>query len=484
MIFKRPKTVSAALHRRRPSYDPLQQYADVVIQPGDACGGMPPSSSTYCTGFGWPTSPIDPSCGSINAYVDTSQLPAGVTLVNAPLTIGLTDYSYISIAVNQNAAPGSYLFGVGGTCTNSQHTGGAPGLAYWTLAIVQVDITDATASGNVITSPASLHDQVGAEESLAVRTTPSSAEPYIVNPNWQIPYNTSTQLQAYVDSYTQSPSSTSINSVTTTGTTLHFFPIAPYADSAKITFSASSASAGTAFHATTGFHIEAPTVEVTTGTGTVNIGNIAASFFPVLTPGYSDQSDSHGIQFNATFTSPSSIVQGQVGMTQLAGVNRWSQPSPPPGQPPPDEVLQSTYGFGLDGNEPQYGQNITPNAPAQVVLGGGSSASWQALDDPFQALRSCLDGVQAEDFFQDYFNFTPTPKPNYASIPVTVKYVSWEWEAYAQRPDGLSSSTSADWGQPGVWEQPTVTAMQSSTDLPQWYENALDTIRQEPVPCS
>jgi hypothetical protein len=41
----------------------------------------------------------------------------------------------------------------------------------------------------------------------------------------------------------------------------------------------------------------------------------------------------------------------------------------------------------------------------------GKDAVTNALDDPFQALRSCLDDVEAADFFQDYFNFTPTPTP-------------------------------------------------------------------------
>ena len=354
----------------------------------------------------------------------------------------------------------------------------------WTLGIINVDIVDQTVSPNAkVTAPNTLHGQVGAQQSLIAQTDPSGAAAYMLNYSWSIPYNADTQLSAYVGTYSQSASNASITSVTTTTNPLQFFPIAPFSGG-NIAFTAGWQNAGTAFHAVANYQIDAPTVDVPTSTGTVNIGNILSSFFPILTPGSSDQSQPSGISWTANFTSPSSYVHGTVGMTQLAGVNRWSFPSPAPGQTPPPSVLQSTNGYGLD-SAPQFGQQSHSAAtlPDQVPLGPGGTAQWASFDDPFMALKGCMDNAQAEDYFQDYFTFTPTAKANFGAIPVTVGYMSWSWAAYAQRPDGQSSNTSDDWGQPGVWNQPSATALQSSTLLPTWTENAQDTLSSGPPQC-
>jgi len=405
----------------------------------------------------------------------------------APRSTGVTEATQYYVAAATTAPAGMYSFTVSATCTNAGHTGGAPGPATFSLAVVTTDLVDKTYSPAVIvTSPKIFHDQVGAEESLYAQVAPSDAQPYMTSMQWSLPVgNGSSQDASYVDSYAQSRTAASYASITSTNVNpMHFFPIAPYNGPGQISLTAQSGTAGTAFHATANMVIDTPTLALDTTPGHVNIGSIATALTPVLIAGDTiENSSGDGIVWDATFTSPSSYVHGQVGMTQLAGANVWSDPSPAPGASAPPEVYQSTGGrYDLD-STPQYGQYMMDgsNGSVTAALSANGTALWRSVDDPFGALKSCLNGVYVEDWFQDYFNFTPDAKTGWTSIPVTIGYSSWFWQAYATRPDGQTDNTVQDWGSPGVWNSPSSTALQSSTALPMWQANAQDSMQGGPA---
>ncbi len=298
-------------------------YATVMVQPGDSCGTNPPAWAygQACIGFSYDGLGIDPSCGNIEWNVDSSGLPTGATMAFAPSETAIGDTVAIAVFASASAATGTYTFRVGATCSNANSTGSRPGTGEWTLAIISTDIVDQTQSSPAtITLPGKLEDQVGAEESLKAKVTPSDAEPYMSNYSWSIPYSTDVQLTAYVDSYLQSNDSATVTSVTTTNNPLHFFPIAAYSGGSQLTFSASSGAAGTAFHGATNYVIHAPTLSVDVSTHTVNVGTIPANLLhpiPVLIAGWTNenQDSGDGIVWSATFTSTSSFVHGQAGMT-------------------------------------------------------------------------------------------------------------------------------------------------------------------------
>jgi hypothetical protein len=395
-----------------------------------------------------------------------------VTLLYAPATTAIGDIVSLYFAAAANAPVGTYNFIAAGTCTNSNSQGVRPGPGEFTVAVITTNILDQTQSPPAtITAPATLHDQVGAEESLYAQVQPSSAQPYMSSLSWSVPYSTDTIDESFVDGYVQSQSSASFTSISTTNNPLHFYPISPYNGPGQVSFAAQSGTAGTAFHATANMIIDAPTVSITTTGGTTNIGTIASSLSPELTAGFTNENDSgDGMTWNATFSSSSGYVHGQVGMTQLVGANVWSDPSPAPGATAPPEVYQSTSGeYGLD-FAPQFGQvNLDESKGTDTAaLSANGTALWHSADDPSISLGSCLDARYVEDFFQDYFNFTPDAKAGYSTVTVTVGYLEWNWEAWASRPDNESDNTVADWGTPNVWVQPSASAAEPSTQLPLW----------------
>ncbi|MDP9105170.1 MAG: hypothetical protein M3N49_04465 [Candidatus Eremiobacteraeota bacterium] len=470
-------------NKARRRKDILPPYATVIVQPGDTCGTNPPADGPggYCIGFTYATGNIDPSCGSINWYLDSSQVP-GATMTFAPSTTDVSAYTFVYVGAPANTPVGTYPFIVGGTCTNSNAQGVKPGAGSFTLAIVSTDIMDKTQSPPAtVTAPAGiLHDQVGAEESLYAQASPSDAQPYMSSVNWSMPYGTPGIQDAYVNGYTQTSTSATISPVTTTDNPAHFFPIAPYNGPGQIAFSAQSGSAGTAFHATATMIIDAPTAVVNPSPAPVNIGTIpAAPLTPVLTAGWTNEKpfSGDGMEWSVNFSSGSQFVHGQAGMTQLAGINIWSRTSPPPGT----EYFQGTNGYELD-SDPQFGQVLLDGTTGTktVPLGANSTALWRSVDDPSVPLRSCLYRVEVQEYFKDYFNFTPDPKPNFTSIPITVGYLEWSWLAFADRTQPDNTATS--W-QLGVWQQPTVTFSQGSTTLPIWSGLAQNEVTRNPPPC-
>lgn len=477
----------SSLPAKRKVLDLIEPYATILIQPGDSCGANPPSWSPgqACLGLSYASANIDSSCGEISWSVDTSQLPSDVTLSLAPTTTAISDITAFFVNAPTTEPVGKYNFVVSGTCTNPNHQGAYPGPGTFSLAIVKTDLVDKTQSpAATITAPGTLHDQVGAEESVYAQVTPSEVQPYMNTISWSMPYQTSDLNSSFVDGYSQSTTSASYSAITTTDNNpIHFFPIAPQNGPGVMTITAQSGSAGTAFHASTGLIVDSPTVAVTASGGAVNVGTIPAASVPVLIAGWTNQNlySGDGVEWSATFTSPSGYVHGQAGMTQLAGVNIWSQPSPAPGMSAPDEQTQTTYGYDLD-SAVQFGQvNLDESAgPSTATLTANSSALWRSADDPDALLLGCLDGVQVEEFFKDYFNFTPDPKPNYSSITVTVGYLEWYWGAYANRPDYQTDNTAADWGDPGVWWAPSPAAVSPSTELPTWGARAQDVLGGPP----
>ena len=215
----------------------------------------------------------------------------------------------------------------------------------------------------------------------------------------------------------------------------------------------------------------------------MTIGDIAKSQFHVLTPGYSSQSYANAILYNATLKCAVQRRPGPGWDDAACGHNRWSQPSPPPGQTPPPEILQATNGFALDGDSPQYGQQIAPNLPAQVPLAGGSSASWQTSDDPFKRCGIARTPCRPKTTFKTTSTLRRRRSPtslDSGNRAVCILGVA----AFAQRPDGPTSNNLADLGATRCLGATDGYASLSSTDLPQWTSNAQDTINAEPSPCS
>jgi hypothetical protein len=178
----------------------------------------------------------------------------------------------------------------------------------------------------------------------------------------------------------------------------------------------------------------------------------------------SGKSDGAGMQFQASWSSNNSDVVGSVGMTQLVSANlQWWYVNG-------DSV--STSVVGMIDSGPEYPQvNLLTgavNGPQTVNLQSQSSATWRSLDSPSMPLYACDDLALDYNAFADYFFFQPTPKPNFASIPVTIATGSWSWEGGASKPDSYVNDDE-HWTLLSVPQmQPSWTPNGVQLELPEW----------------
>jgi hypothetical protein len=448
---------------RRRALAGTQPYATIVVQPGDTCGNFSsPSSSSFCEQvFYKPT--LDPSCVSLNWSVGTSGLGPGLSISFYPTNTGLTAPIYLSVQSLSTSAKGNYTFTATGTCTGAHPKAGSgtylPGPGEFTLGNVAVNLIDQTANtpGNLIT----LIDAVGAQESVYAQTNPSAAQSYMVNAiSWTIPGSS-------VGGYTQGNSSSSTIPVSPTTNPVVFFPTAPYAGSADLTFTAYNESAGSAYHASSAYNIQTPTINsVQSPVGGIynQYGICGLSCLAITANG--EYAGENGIQWTVSWTSPGSWVHGQVGMTQLANITVYDQFLSG------DPSYQFNDYFPAVDNGPQYGQS---SGPVTATLAAGSSASYNAVDDPFVPLRSCLKQVWPYEAYSDFFTFQPDAKGTYVGIPVTIGTMSWQWQAQTtQNPVGT-------WSAPQIWTPLSATSWAPSSVLPIWYNNAKTELLNEGI---
>jgi hypothetical protein len=342
------------------------------------------------------------------------------------------------------------------------------------LANVQVNVIDQTVgTGSIV----KLQDAVGAQESLLAQTTPAAAQSYMGNPiAWTIPFSTTSGSNSWVGGYTQTDTSASIVPVNLAANPLSFYPIAPYSANGDITFHAANLSAGTAYHASISYSIQAPTVKITETDGDIQVGLVASCLCEAITAGpVTNQMLIPGQQWTAAWTSSSSAVHGNVGMTQLVYNTVYVQYAPAPGATPPS-YLYTTYGSALDADlkYPQY--STSGEGPALESLPADTTAHWGSLDDPYIDLRSCLREVWPYYGFTDYFFFLPDPKGNYTGIPATIATTTWTYDAYSLFADG-------DWGNPVTYGPLVHTAPATTSQLPTWTSLAQDDIMSLATDC-
>jgi hypothetical protein len=406
----------------------------------------------------------------------------------SPENTGLTDTTMLSVSVPTTSQLGTASFLVGATCSNSEATGALPGPGSWTFGVVTTDIVDETVSPpeDITAHTGYFEDQVGNEESLQVQIAPSDAQPYLTDPTWTIPYETFDPTASYINGYTQGRTSSSMDtSVNLNSTTLHFFPIVPFpvaTASGQLTFTGDSGSAGTAFNASVNYKIDTPTVSILASSGHVQLGSGPGEAHPILIAGPTNENGgAPGISYSATFTSPSSKVEGMVGMLQLVSAQIYFA-GPPGGATSLGTI--STAWYDLDGDVP-YGQlNDGVTGTEEPVLSPNSTTDFETTDEPDIPMFPCTDFNQMYEYFQDYFYFVPTPKTGWSSIRTTLATNNWEFQAFGARIDDDTTNVSdlvSDWGI-GRWEDVTSAGVSGSQLLPQWSNNATDEFNEGTLP--